>query len=105
MRSKSAATSRLSRRLYAPSFMFSSTVSSMKVPRPSGTWPILRRITSSVALPWIGSPAKRISPSVRTMPQIARRVVVLPAPLAPSSVVTSPSSTTKSSPWRTLVGP
>ena len=56
MRSKSSGTPR-SFRVYAPSFMFSSTVSSMKVPRPSGTWPILRRTTSSVALPSMRSPA------------------------------------------------
>ena len=43
-------------------------------------------------------PSKRISPRVRTMPHSARSVVVLPAPLAPSSVVTPPSSTAKSSP-------
>src|SRR6185437_15203831 len=39
------------------------------------------------------------------MPQIALSVVVLPAPLAPSRVVTSPSSTTKLMPCRTFVCP
>src|ERR1700722_8630568 len=85
--------------------MFSSTVSSMNVPRPSGTCATPRRTTSSVAMPLIASPPRMISPCVRTMPQIARRVVVLPAPLAPRSAVTPPSSTTKSMPCRTFVSP
>src|SRR5215469_865038 len=37
------------------------------------------------------------------MPQMARRLVVLPAPFAPSSAVTPPSSTAKSSPCSTFV--
>ena len=41
--------------------------------------------------PSMRSPAKRISPCVRTMSQSARSVVVLPAPLAPSSAVMPPS--------------
>ena len=39
---------------------------------------------SSVARPAIERPAKAISPLARIMPHSARRVVVLPAPLAPS---------------------
>src|SRR5436190_6965553 len=39
------------------------------------------------------------------MPMIARRVVVLPAPLRPSRVTTSPSSTVKSMPCRTCDSP
>ena len=39
-------------------------------------------------------PAKRIAPSrLRTMPMMARSVVVLPAPLRPRSVTVSPSRT------------
>src|SRR5436190_15278587 len=34
------------------------------------------------------------------MPMMARNVVVLPAPLRPSSVTNSPSATEKSMPWR-----
>ena len=45
---------------------------------------------SSVARPAIGLPSKRISPLIRTMPQSARNVVVLPAPLAPSKVTMLP---------------
>ncbi len=40
----------------------------------------------------IDLPSNSMVPVVRTMLQIARSVVVLPAPLAPSSVVTLPSS-------------
>src|ERR1700677_2317428 len=104
MRVKSASISR-SRRVYAPSRMFSSTVSSMKVPRPSGTCATPRRTMSSVAMPSMGSPPRMMSPCVRTIPQIARSVVVLPAPLAPNRAVTPPSSTEKLMPWRTFVSP
>ena len=48
-------------------------------------------------------PPKRISPAVRTMPRIARKVVVLPAPLAPSSAVMPPSATARSIPCSTSV--
>src|SRR5580692_9016008 len=60
---------------------------------------------SSVGLPSMRSSPSRISPVVRTIPQIARSVVVLPAPLAPSSAVTPPSSTEKSMPCSTRVSP
>ena len=78
----------------------------MNVPRPSGTWAdaCAARCPRS-ACPSMRSPPQRISPLVRTMPQIARRVVVLPAPLAPSSAVTPPSSTTKSMPCSTASAP
>src|SRR5258706_10848261 len=49
---------------------------------------------------------KRIEPSRRpTMPMIDFRVVVLPAPLRPSSVTSSPSRTSKSTPCRTWDSP
>ena len=38
-------------------------------------------------------PAKRIAPWRATVPEIARKVVVLPAPFAPSTATTSPSAT------------
>ena len=40
-----------------------------------------------------------------TMPMIDFRVVVLPAPLRPSSVTTSPSCTSKLTPWRMCDSP
>ena len=58
---------------------------------------------SSVGLPAIGSPSNLIVPSVRTMPQMARSVVVLPAPLAPSSVVMPPGSSAKLTPCSACV--
>src|SRR5690606_16831191 len=51
-------------------------------------------------------PSKRTEPLRRsTMPMIARSVVVLPAPLRPSSVTTSPSRTWKSMPCRMCDSP
>src|SRR5919112_1084714 len=60
---------------------------------------------------WSGSPSrslprKRMTPSRRRrMPMIARRVVVLPAPLRPSSVTVSPSRMSRSTPCRTWLSP
>src|SRR5207237_8557726 len=42
---------------------------------------------------------------LRTMPMIAFSVVVLPAPLRPSSVTTSPGKTSKSTPCRMCDSP
>ena len=44
------------------------------------------------------SPSKRMAPVKRTMLQIDRNVVVLPAPLDPNSVVTLPSRKERSMP-------
>ena len=61
----------------------------VKVPRPCGTCAMPRRTTFSVDLPESDLPSNSIAPVERTMLQIARSVVVLPAPLAPSSVVSA----------------
>ena len=73
---------------------FSQTVSSAKSPRPSGT------CATPSARDRLGrAPRERLARrrrsrrSARTVPEIARSVVVLPAPFAPSSATTSPSST------------
>ena len=50
------------------------------------------------ALRGSGLPSKTSEPSVATMPEIARSVVVLPAPFAPSSATISPSSTVSEMP-------
>src|SRR5262245_48644109 len=63
------------------------------------------RTISSVALPSIRWPSKCTSPVVFTIPHTARRVVVLPAPLAPRIVVIPPDSTEKERPWSTRVQP
>src|SRR5262245_32481905 len=94
-----------SRRVKAPSRRFSSTVRSMNVPRPSGACAMPSLTMSSVARPSIRWPAKRTSPVVFTMPQTARRVVVLPAPLAPRMVVMPPASTANARPCSTVVHP
>ena len=49
----------------------------------------------SVDLVVSGAPSNSMAPVERTMLQIARSVVVLPAPLAPSSVVSDPSLSEK----------
>jgi len=91
MRSMSETTPALSLRVMAPSCRFSSTVMVVKVPRPCGTWAMPRRTMFSVERPDSGAPSNSIAPVERTMLQIARKVVVLPAPLAPSRVVMLPS--------------
>ena len=52
-----------------------------------------------------GAPSNSMAPVERTMLQIARSVVVLPAPLAPSSVVSEPSLSEKDSPCRACTWP
>ena len=88
----------LSLRVMAPSCRFSSTFMRVKVPRPCGTWAMPSLTMFSVDMVLIGLPSNSIPPVVRTMLQIARSVVVLPAPLAPSSVVTLPSSSVNEMP-------
>ena len=53
----------------------------------------------------IPEPANVIAPERRTVPEIARRVVVLPAPFAPSTATTSPSPTSSETPCRALTAP
>ena len=52
-----------------------------------------------------GLPSNSIAPVERTMLQMARSVVVLPAPLAPSSVVREPSSSEKERPCSACTWP
>ena len=101
----SAAISERPHRVIAPIWRFSSTVWPEKVPRPCGTCAMPSRTMSSVARPLIALPPKRISPEVRHIPESERKVVVLPAPFAPSSVVIPPSSTSSPRPNSTWVGP
>ena len=65
-----------------------------KMPRPSGAWqrPSSTRLWGAIVV--MSTPSKRTWPAVtgRT-PLIVFIVVVLPAPLAPMSVTTSPSLT------------
>jgi hypothetical protein len=50
-------------------------------------------------------PSKTIRPPDRTMPQIARSVVVLPAPLAPRMPTAPLSGTLSDTPSSTCTGP
>ena len=96
----------LSLRAKAPRRRFSSTVSRGKIRRPSGecarpsctmSW----AATVVRSLPW-----KVIEPAAgRSRPEMVRRVVVLPAPLVPIRVTTSPSSTSKVMPLTALIFP
>src|SRR6476646_2283922 len=85
--------------------MFSQTLSSAKRPRPSGTCATPARATASGLLRAICLPSNTISPVCRTVPDTARSVVVLPAPLAPSRATISPSATVSETPCKALIGP
>jgi hypothetical protein len=63
------------------------------------------RAIASVDLPLRLAPSKRMLPRVLTIPEMARRVVVLPAPLGPSSAATSPCSTRRLMPCSARTGP
>src|SRR6185437_2342010 len=72
---------------------FSITVMPGKMPRPSGDWHSPRRTRRSARSLEMSSPSNRIRPLLSgRSPEMARMVVVLPAPLAPISATTSPSS-------------
>ena len=65
--------------------MFSFTVRPGKTRRPSGTCEMPSRTIASGPRPAIDLPSNRISPAAGlASPEIARSVVDLPAPLAPS---------------------
>ncbi len=88
----SLAISSLSLRKKAPRSIFSCTVRSGKISRPSGTW-----LTPNFTISWgrkvcMGLSWKSTWP-LRTwlMPQMDIRVVLFPAPLAPIRVTISPS--------------
>jgi hypothetical protein len=87
-------------------FRFSATVRAEKIRRPSGACEMPR-----ATMRWAGSfridvPAKVISPRrAGRSPEMARRVVDLPAPFAPISVTISPSSTRRSTSFRAWTRP
>src|SRR2546428_779645 len=85
---------------------FSSTSRLAKMPRSSGQIAMPRRATLLEARPIVSTSRNRIEPCRRpTMPMIAFMVVVLPAPLRPRSVTTSPSRTSNSMPCRMCDSP
>ena len=76
-------------------------VSGPKSARSSGTWTSPRATSSAVRTVSIGWPSKKIRPDVGLItPEQARRVVVLPAPLAPTRATISFSFTSRSISWR-----
>src|SRR5204863_8539995 len=76
------------------------------MPRSSGQNATPRRAMRSDGSAMICVPSKRIEPSRRaTMPMMALRVVVLPTPLRPSSVTTSPRRTSSCAPCRMCDSP
>src|SRR6187399_2360203 len=84
---------------------FSSTLRSAKVPRPWGTWAMPRRTIASAGALVMSLPSNTIEPERSIIPETARMVVVLPAPLAPSTTTTSPPPTVRSISWSTLTAP
>src|SRR5262249_5436619 len=76
------------------------------MPRPSGTWISRRRAIWCTGTPTRSSPANRIAPRRgRKMPEIARSKVDFPAPLAPISATTAPSSTARLTPCNARLRP
>ena len=73
--------------------------------RPSGTW-----ITRACAIargeaPEMSLPSRVMVPVFFTTPEIAFRVVVLPAPLAPMMQQIVPSRTSREMPFRASIEP
>ena len=74
--------------------------------RPSGTWVMPFSTTSWGAMPRSEEPSNRTSPCRGARrPESVARVVVLPAPLLPSSVTISPWPTRKEIPLSAWISP
>src|SRR5438270_449193 len=97
-------------RRYAPSKRFSSTVRRANKRRPSGTRAMPRSTMSSGAIPASSCSTPSITAVMRpalgrTMPMMHFINVLLPLPLAPSSVTVSPSLTESEMPSSTRTAP
>ena len=86
------------RRAASPRRKFSSTVSSAKIRRPSGTSATPSRATSSGRRPSSETSPSRTSPLAGATPMIACSVEDFPAPLAPIRPTISPGATWNESP-------
>ena len=75
------------------------------MPRPCGTWATPSLATASGDLRAIERPPNETRPVLRTSPETARSVVVLPAPFAPSSARLEPSSRRNDTPCSAFVSP
>ena len=94
MRSMSLAIAARSLRTYAPSSRLSPTLWRASTCRPSGEWAMPRRTSTSGGKPVTSRPSKRSTPARgATSLDTARKMDVLPAPLAPISVTISPAAT------------
>ena len=92
--------------LRAPSSRFSSTVIVGKSWRPSGTWAIPPATTAADDSPLIRRPSSSTVPRRSgRRPQIARSVVVLPAPFEPISATISPWRTSSETPRMAVMSP
>ena len=81
---------------------FSSTESDGKIARVSCTNAMRERATSTVASLLMSRPSNVTRPRRGcTMRMIERSVVVLPAPLRPSTASTLPAGTSSDTPWMT----
>src|SRR5437667_44356 len=82
-----------------PISRFSYTVNWGKISRPSGTCATPAATMASGAARVMSRPSKTTRPRAgRTSPEIVRRVVLLPLPLAPRSVTSSPAATVRETP-------
>ena len=85
---------------------FSSTDMSAKTRRPSGLMAMPEPTILSMDLPKSSSPFHWMEPEdALTRPVMVRRVVDLPAPLAPISVTILPSGTSREMPRRAWMPP
>src|SRR5438876_11437950 len=93
-------------RTFGGSSRFSCTFRLEKMPRSSGQIAMPRRAMAFEGSRMVSVPPSLIDPSRRpTIPMIDFSVVVLPAPLRPSNVTTSPSVTSNSMPCRMCDSP
>ena len=94
------------RRVQFPSLRLSTTERSENSSRPSGRWAIPPATTSHGDDPPMDSPSKEIEPAVGdSNPEMVRSVVVLPAPLAPTSATISPALTRSETERSAWIGP
>ena len=93
-------------RTKAPISRFSAIVMRVNVPRPSGTITRPWRTSSHAPCPAIGRPMNSIVPAADgSSPVTAFSVVVLPAPLAPMRLTSSPSPTSNDTPLTAWMPP
>ena len=87
-------------------FRFSFTVRVEKILRPSGACETPMKTISCAGIAFSDLPLMRISPSRgRSSPLTVRRVVLLPAPLAPISATISPGATESEMPFSACTWP